>query len=287
MFGRMYADGNHLAILVDGGTMKLARPIRTDPEPAHASGGRKMETRYRWDYLTGACLSEVNDQGETTVQYNNHPQNGALISERSDGEDIYHHYDGDGNTRQTTDSAGNVLGEATYDAFGETVAESGDLKTTHRFRGQHGYSTDPLTGDVSKANQNYGPSLGRSLSLASCVERLSFSSFATSPYSRPNGRWSLSPSRSLRRLRAVQPFSGVPVPALSASVAGKIAVGTGIAFEFNAYALNSNAIPVPTAILPATDADNAGTGTPLKGCTARSRRSERLGDRLQRPLGRL
>ena len=125
---------------------------------------KEMKTRYRLDYLTGACLSEVNDQGETTVQYNNHPQTGALISERSDGEDIYHHYDGDGNTRQTTDSAGNVLGEATYDAFGETVAESGDMKTTYRFRGQRGFSTDPVTGDVSSANHNYSPSLGRELS---------------------------------------------------------------------------------------------------------------------------
>ena len=59
-----------------------------------------------------------------------------------------------------------MLGEATYDAFGETVAESGDMKTTYRFQGQRGFSTDPLTGDVSKANQNYSPSLGRRLSLA-------------------------------------------------------------------------------------------------------------------------
>ena len=48
-------------------------------------------------------------------------------------------------------------------AFGETVAESGDMKTTYRFRGQQGFSTDPLTGDVSKANQNYSPPIGRRL----------------------------------------------------------------------------------------------------------------------------
>ncbi len=53
------------------------------------------------------------------------------------------------------------------DAFGKTVAESGDLRTTYRFRGQQGFSTDQLTGDISEANQNYSPSLGRSLSLAS------------------------------------------------------------------------------------------------------------------------
>ena len=123
-----------------------------------------MLTRYLWDYATNTCLAEMDEQGETLVDYTVDPQTGELISERREGESIYHRYDGDGNTRQTADSAGNVLGEATYDAFGETVAESGDLKTTYRFQGQRGFSTDPLTGDVSKYSQTYSPSLGRGLS---------------------------------------------------------------------------------------------------------------------------
>ena len=57
-----------------------------------------MLTRYVWDYATNTCLAEVNEQGETTVEYTVNPQTGELISERRDGEDIYHHYDGDGNT---------------------------------------------------------------------------------------------------------------------------------------------------------------------------------------------
>ena len=113
-----------------------------------------MQTNYLWDDVTGTCLAEYDEHGETTVEYTVNPQTGELISERRDGEDIYHHYDGDGNTRQTTDSASNVLGETTYDAFGETVASSGDMKTDYRFRGQQGFSTDPVTGDVSKAIQN-------------------------------------------------------------------------------------------------------------------------------------
>ena len=124
----------------------------------------EMQTNYLWDDVTGTCLAEYDEHGETTVEYTVNPQTGELISERRDGEDIYHHYDGDGNTRQTTDSASNVLGETTYDAFGETVASSGDMKTDYRFRGQQGFSTDPVTGDVSKAIQNYAPSLGRRLS---------------------------------------------------------------------------------------------------------------------------
>ena len=54
--------------------------------------------------------------------------------------------------------------EATYNAFGETVAEGGDMKTAYRFRGQQGFATDPRTGDVSFASRNYSPNLGRWLS---------------------------------------------------------------------------------------------------------------------------
>ena len=93
-----------------------------------------------------------------------------MISENHSGEEVYHHYDGDGNTRQTTDSNDNVLGEATYTAFGETVAESGDMRTTYRFWGRRGTSIDPITGYMSymsKRNQVYSPSLGRRLSLMS------------------------------------------------------------------------------------------------------------------------
>ena len=122
-----------------------------------------MRTQYLYDDVTGACIAEFDENGDTQVEYITNPQTGELISENHNGQEVYHHYDGEGNTHQTADSAGNVLGEATYDAFGETVAESGDMGTTHRFRGQQGFSTDPLTGVVSKANQNYSPPIGRRL----------------------------------------------------------------------------------------------------------------------------
>ena len=123
-----------------------------------------METNYFWDAVTGTCLAELDENGDVTIQYTTNPQTGELISENHAGEEVYHHYDGDGNTRQTADSAGDVLGEATYNAFGETVAEGGDMKTAYRFRGQQGFATDPRTGDVSFASRNYSPNLGRWLS---------------------------------------------------------------------------------------------------------------------------
>ena len=120
-----------------------------------------METNYFWDSVTGTCLAELDENGDVTVQYTVNPQTGELISENHAGEEVYHHYDGEGNTRQTTDSDGDVLGESSYTAFGETVAESGDMGTTYRFQGRRGYTTDPLTGDVSNPGSEYFPSAGR------------------------------------------------------------------------------------------------------------------------------
>ena len=123
-----------------------------------------MRTQYLYDDVTGACIAEFDENGDTQVEYTTNPLTGELISENHNGQEVYHRYDGGGNTRQTTDGAGNVLGEATYTAFGETVAESGDMKTTYRFRGRQGYSTDAVTGDVSKTSSDYSPPLGRRLS---------------------------------------------------------------------------------------------------------------------------
>ena len=68
-----------------------------------------METNYFWDAVTGTCLAELDENGDVTVKYTVNPQTGELISENHSGEEVYHHYDGDGNTRQTTDSNDNVL----------------------------------------------------------------------------------------------------------------------------------------------------------------------------------
>ena len=136
-----------------------------------------MRTQYLYDDVTGACIAEFDENGDAQVEYTANPQTGELISENHGGQEVYHRYDGEGNTRQTTDSNGNVRGEATYSAFGETVAESGDMKTTYRFRGQRGNSTDPLTGYMSymsKRNQAYSPSLGRVLSVVGLTHGYDF-----------------------------------------------------------------------------------------------------------------
>ena len=48
-----------------------------------------MLTRYLWDYATNTCLAEMDEQGETLVDYTVDPQTGELISERREGESIY------------------------------------------------------------------------------------------------------------------------------------------------------------------------------------------------------
>ena len=123
-----------------------------------------MRTQYLYDDVTGACIAEFDENGDAQVEYTTNPQTGELISENHNGQEVYHRYDGEGNTRQATDADGSVLGEATYSAFGETLAESGNMNTTQRFRGRQRFSTDPLTSVVSRGNLDYSPPLGRGLS---------------------------------------------------------------------------------------------------------------------------
>ena len=68
-----------------------------------------MRTQYLYDDVTGACIAEFDENGDTQVEYTTNPQTGELISENHNGQEVYHRYDGEGNTRQATDSNGNVL----------------------------------------------------------------------------------------------------------------------------------------------------------------------------------
>ena len=142
-----------------------------------------MRTQYLYDDVTGACIAEFDENGDTQVEYTTNPQTGELISENHDGQEVYHRYDGEGNTRQTTDSAGNVLGEATYDAFGEPVAESDAMTTTYRFQGQRGYATDPASGYVARSPYEYSPTVGRSLTIVRASTRSGSADRDTTTYS--------------------------------------------------------------------------------------------------------
>ena len=61
---------------------------------------------------------------------------GNLVSKEENGVRYFYHYDGQFNTRQITDPNETIRQETSYDAFGNTVSQSGDISNNYLYRGQ-------------------------------------------------------------------------------------------------------------------------------------------------------
>ena len=47
-----------------------------------------MRTQYLYDDVTGACIAEFDENGDTQVEYTTNPQTGELISENHNGQEV-------------------------------------------------------------------------------------------------------------------------------------------------------------------------------------------------------
>ena len=123
-------------------------------------------TYYTWDRYSDNVLMESDENGVTTAEYTNEPgQYGKLVSQHRDGATSYHHYDGQGSTRQLTDETGSVTDTATYTAFGETVAKTGSTTNPFGYKGAVGYYANPETEDIYVRARTYMPAIARWMSV--------------------------------------------------------------------------------------------------------------------------
>jgi RHS repeat-associated protein len=92
----------------------------------------------------------------------------GLVSERlvSQNKSLWYAFGPQGETRQLTDSVGNIVDTYIYTAYGAPVASTGTDYNPHRFGGQFGYYTDPYASqDVILCGARwYDASLGRWMS---------------------------------------------------------------------------------------------------------------------------
>ncbi len=122
--------------------------------------------RYRWNTVTDSILCEQNDDMQLLATYTQEPGlYGELISQRRDGHTYYHHYDGEGNTRQVTDENENVVETATYSAFGEVVEKTSTIANPFGYKGALGYYANPDANDVYVRVRAYVPVMGRWMSI--------------------------------------------------------------------------------------------------------------------------
>jgi len=104
-----------------------------------------------------AQVAEEIVSGAVTAQYTD----GLMrISQRRSGTVSYYGYDGGASVRQLSDSAGTVTDTYAYDAFGNTVAQTGSTVNSFRYRGEQ---YDSTLGMYYLRARYYRPQVGKFL----------------------------------------------------------------------------------------------------------------------------
>ena len=107
-------------------------------------------------------LEETDEFGNTQASYTYEPEEyGELISQHRGGKTSYYHYDALGSTRQLTDDTETVTDSYTYNAWGETIKQSGTTTNPFRWIGNVGYYWDEETQDYYVRARYYQSTIGR------------------------------------------------------------------------------------------------------------------------------
>ena len=130
---------------------------------------------YDGDLLLGEVTTTLNGtQVQTSVTAAYTWGAAGLVSEKlspatnwpSSGTSLWYHFGPQGETRQLTNSSGNVVDTYVYTSWGEPGPVTGTDRNPFRYGGEFGYYTDPsaTTGTILCGARWYYPSIGRWLS---------------------------------------------------------------------------------------------------------------------------
>jgi RHS repeat-associated protein len=121
-----------------------------------ASKQNGVETRYLLDEGITANVWEeyaLNGAGQKAYVYGN-----DLITQTQAGQTRYYLVDGLGSTRLLTDEAGQVLNSYGYEAFGQTVSQTGSASNKYQYAGEQ---YDEVLGDYYLRQRFYDTTSGR------------------------------------------------------------------------------------------------------------------------------
>lgn len=120
---------------------------------------------YLWNPINDNIVREFDDAGTTIAEYTTEPDlYGNVVSQVRDGQTSCLVSDGQGNTTELTNDAGDVTDRIRYTAFGEVTQRTGTTELPFQYGGQKGYYRDQGTGENSVRQRPLNSSLGRWLS---------------------------------------------------------------------------------------------------------------------------
>ena len=125
-----------------------------------------VAVNYLWNPINDNIVREFDDSGNTIAEYTTEPDlYGNVVSQHRGGQTNYLHSDGQGNTTELTNDAGNVTDKIRYSAFGEVTVRTGTTEIPFQYVGQKGYYRDSETGSYSVRRRPCIPQLSRWASL--------------------------------------------------------------------------------------------------------------------------
>lgn len=139
----------------------------SEAQLAHAEGELIMvAVNYLWNPINDNIVREFDDAGATIAEYATEPDlYGSVVSQYRDGDTSYLHFDGQGNTTELTNDAGDVTDTIRYSTFGDVTAYTSPTDLPFKYLGQIAYYSDVEAGDYSVRQQVLSPQEGRWLSV--------------------------------------------------------------------------------------------------------------------------
>jgi RHS repeat-associated protein len=121
-----------------------------------------VAVNYLWNPINDNIVREFDDSDSTIAEYTTEPDlYGNIVSQNRDGQTNYPHFDGQGNTTEVTNEAGNVTDAIRYSSFGAVTQRTGATENPFLYVGRKGYCRDEMIAQLSVRRRQFLPAGGR------------------------------------------------------------------------------------------------------------------------------
>jgi hypothetical protein len=136
--------------------VSFAIALRCELPPSAEGELAMVAVNYLWNPINDNIVREFDDAGNTIAEYTTEPDlYGNVVSQYRNGQTSYLLSDGQGNTTELTNDAGNVTDTIRHSAFGEISERTGNTELPFQYVGQKGYYQDEDTWAFDVRRRSY------------------------------------------------------------------------------------------------------------------------------------